>query len=136
MTKLIKRLRSYLLITGILPGRPRGSPTILRRGIVYCRGFPPDFTRLYPMCDSPRRVPLAPTLGEHDHTPPPGDHKGPPNRSSSTLAPTGERGTSPRRVPLAPTLGEHDHTPPPGDHKGPPNRSSSALAPTGERGTR
>ncbi len=37
----------------------------------------------------PRPVPLASMLGEHDHTPPPGDHKGPPNPSSAALAPTG-----------------------------------------------
>ncbi|HEX6557404.1 MAG TPA: hypothetical protein VF026_31870 [Ktedonobacteraceae bacterium] len=36
----------------------------------------------------PRPVPLAPSLEEHDPIPPAGDHKGPPNPSSTTLAPT------------------------------------------------
>ena len=36
----------------------------------------------------PRPVPLAPSLEEHDHNPTTGDHKGPPNPSSTALAPT------------------------------------------------
>ena len=36
----------------------------------------------------PRPVPLTHILGKHDSTPTPGDHEGPPNPSSATLAPT------------------------------------------------
>src|SRR5438270_12237151 len=52
---------------------------------------------------------------------PAGDHKGPPNPTSATLAPT----ESSLLLPI-----QTIHSPPPGDHKGPPNPSSSTLAPT------
>ena len=39
----------------------------------------------------PRPGPFAYMQGERDHTPPPGDHKGPPFPTSSALAPTESR---------------------------------------------